>query len=88
MTKWRKSLKATTNIEENISKEKAWFEKDDNFSTDFKQKIKNLEKEKELSIKKSMDLEVRLLLHISICKINALYMCIYMCTDINMHIHV
>jgi hypothetical protein len=88
MTKWRKSLKATTNIEENISKEKSWFEKDDNFSTDFKQKIKNLEKEKELSIKKSMDLEVCLLLHIIICKINALYMCIYMCTDINMHIYV
>jgi hypothetical protein len=88
MTKWRNSLKATTNIEENISKEKAWFEKDDNFSTDFKQKIKNLEKEKELSIKKSMDLKVCLCLYISTCKIEAVYMCVYMCTCINMHIYV
>lgn len=38
MSKWRNSLKVN---------EKSWFEKDENFSTDFKEKVKKLKNEKD-----------------------------------------
>jgi hypothetical protein len=42
MTKWRNGLKSNTEVEE-----KAWFEEDDNFSADFREKVKKLKQEKD-----------------------------------------